>query len=173
MNKFSTWLTGLMLVLFCTTTALAFQYPLEARFAPLLIGVPGILLCLIQLGLDAVAASGRSFANIQIRPAPKIGNPDNALDGKQEFGSETAPRELAMWSYFLAFIGAVLAFGFYAVAPVMLVAYLHFEAGVNLPRTLAVAVAGTAILYLMFETFLSFELFPGFIMRLAMHSSGL
>jgi hypothetical protein len=173
-NKFSTWLTGLLLILFCSMTALAFQYPLGARMAPLVIGVPGIVLCLVQLGLDAIAASGGRFANIQLRPAPKLGKPDYAPDGKPEFGSEmTSRRELAMWCYFLAFIAGILVLGFYAVVPVVLVAYLHFEAGVIWPRALAAGVIGTAILYLTVERFLGFDLFPGFIMRLAMRLSGL
>ena len=168
MNKFSTWLTGLLLILFCTMTALAFEYPVGARIAPLVIGVPGILLCLIQLGLDAVAATGGRFASVQLRPAPKLGKPDYAPDGMPEFGFETTSRELAMWCYFLAFIAGILAFGFYAVVPVMLVAYLRFEAGATWPSALAAGVIGTAILYLTVETFFGFDLFPGFVMRLAM-----
>ena len=172
MSSFSTWLTALMLLLFSSMVALAFQYPPNARLAPLIIGVPGMLLCLFQLGLDAVNAQGGPFANHRFRFAPKIGRPDPPAEEPSEFGPHTVSRELVMWGYFLAFIAAVLALGFYAAVPVLLASFLYFEAGVRLPLALMTSAGGTATLYLIFGIALRLELFPGFVTRSVLQALG-
>ena len=55
-DNFSTWLTLIMLVIFTTMVLISLGYPAGARFMPLVVGIPGILLCLGQLVMDWFAS---------------------------------------------------------------------------------------------------------------------
>ena len=147
MNNFSSWLTALMLLLFLSMVAVAFQFPPNARLAPFIVGVPGMLLCVLQLGLYARNVPGGRFAKRRFRPAPKVGNPDSSIAQTPKFGPDTVARELMMWSYFGGFVAALLAFGFYVAVPVLLVLFLHRQAGVALRRAVMAGIGGTAALF--------------------------
>ena len=45
-------MTVFMLAVFTTMVVIAFSYPEGARFMPLTVGIPGILLCCLQIALD-------------------------------------------------------------------------------------------------------------------------
>jgi hypothetical protein len=174
MNTFSTWLTAIMLVIFTTMVALATQYPEDARFMPLVVGIPGIALCALQLGLDAVRAYDGHSLFYYFRSAPKAGKPSETEAGElPEFGPHTAKREWLMWSYVAAFIAAVLVFGFYVAIPIMLLTFLRREARKGWTFSLLLTGAATAVLYLAFAVVLRIELHPGFITALILHRIGL
>jgi hypothetical protein len=153
-NAFNTWFTGLLLLLFGAMVALAFQFPPDARLAPLIVGVPGTLLCSLQLAFDVIRAPGGRFA-------PKVGKPTAAALEARKFGPHTLSRELAMWGYFLTFVAVLLLFGFYVAVPLMLIAFLHFEAKINWTHSVLAGVGGTAMLYLTFDLLLHIELHTG------------
>ena len=46
-------MTLVMLAVFVVMVAIASRYPAEARFMPFVIGIPAILLCFVQLFMDA------------------------------------------------------------------------------------------------------------------------
>src|ERR1043165_7686873 len=53
MNKGSFFMGGVMLAIFTTMVGIAIiHYPAQARFMPLDVGIPGIVLCLLQLGFE-------------------------------------------------------------------------------------------------------------------------
>jgi len=150
-----------MLAIFTTMVAMAADFPPDARFMPLIVGIPGIALCLLQLALDALRA-GR-FATYRFRTAPKAGKPADLASDLPEFGPHTVSSELRMWIYFLAFIAAVLGFGFYVAVPIMLVTFLRREAKASWRLTLVLGGGATAVLYLMFSVLFHIRLHPGFI----------
>lgn len=172
MNTFSTWLTAVMLVIFGTMVGIATQYPADARFMPFVVGIPGIVLCLLQLALDAARAHDGHFLR-HFRSAPKAGKPAQAI-GLQapEFGPHTAKRELRMWAYVVAFIAGVLGFGFYVSIPIMLVTFLRREAETSWRSALLLGVGATIVLYLMFGVVLQIRLHPGFLTPLILHRFG-
>jgi len=166
MNTFSTWLTGLMLLIFATMVGVSLQYPEGARMMPLVVGIPGIALCLLQLALDARNAEAGAFG-YRFRAAPKAGKPAApavvipGLD--EEFGPHTVRRELVMLAYFVAFIAGVLALGFYVSVPVMLVTFLRREAESSWRLASILGLGATLVMYLTFAVVLHIRLYPGFV----------
>ena len=152
-------LTVLLLFLFAGMVAVASQYPSGARLMPVAIGLAGAALCLLQLALD-LGSLHRSRA---IHLAPKLGRPDGHDESGTGLGLHTRRKELAMWAYFLAFIGGLLALGFYVAVPAMLFFFLWHQAGVR-PLTAAVsAAAAGATMALIFGELFGFGLFPGLV----------
>jgi hypothetical protein len=164
MRNFSTFLTFVMLAIFTAMVAMAFGFPRNARFMPLIVGVPGMLFCLAQLVLDwrkaraiAVgAAPAQPVAALRGLELPDIGEP--ILSER-----EVVHREIVMWAYFLAFVAGLLLFGFWIAVPVMLVSFLRFEGGVSWKASLAAAIVASLTLYLVFEVTLRIRLHPGFV----------
>lgn len=150
MNRFTTWVTLAMLAIFATMVVIAWGYPPRARFMPFVVGLPAIGLCLLQLVLDLGAARRERLGE---GPAP--------LE-EEEFGRHTAWAELRTWAYFVAFIGAVLAFGFVVAAPVLILVYLWREAQVRPLIAAGAAAVFMLVMHLMFERLLGFVLHPGF-----------
>jgi Tripartite tricarboxylate transporter TctB family len=173
MNNFSTWLTAVMLLIFSTMVGIATLYPVDARFMPFVIGIPGIALCLLQLGLDAARANnGLLFRHFQT--APKAGKPvEDGPAELPEFGRHTAKRELKMWAYVVAFIAGVLVLGFYISVPAMLITFLRREAAASWRTTLLLGIGATVVLYLMFGALLQIRLHPGFLTPLILRGVGL
>jgi hypothetical protein len=78
-----------------------------------------------------------------------------------------------MWAYVVAFIGGVLALGFYVSVPVMLITFLRREAAASWRTTLLLGVGATVVLYLMFAVLLQIRLHPGFLTPLILRGVGL
>ena len=175
MNTFSTWLTGLMLLIFAGMVGIALQYPEGARMMPLVVGIPGIALCLLQLVLDAKNAEAGAFG-YRFKAAPKAGKPETAAIAvpgeEEEFGPHTVRGELTMGFYFVAFIAAVLVFGFYVSVPVMLISFLRREADASWRLTLGLGLGATLVMFLMFSVLLHIRLHPGFITPMVMRALG-
>ena len=172
MNNFSTWLTAIMLLIFTTMVGIATEYPADARFMPFVVGIPGIALCLLQLALDAVRAYDGQLTR-HFRTAPKAGKPVETGPAElPEFGRHTVKQELRMWAYVVAFIAAVLCFGFYASVPIMLITFLRSEAKASWRSALLLGIGATAVLYLMFGVVLQIRLHAGFVTPLILRGLG-
>ena len=132
-------LAGLMLAIFGAMVAAAFTYPTKAAFVPLVIGVPGTLLCLIQFGTELRAARTTAAT----APARDV------------------RREWVMYGWIVGFVASVTLLGFLIAAPLVLYAYLRFNA--KAPQWLAglIAAGGLALIYGVFEYTLGVELFEG------------
>ena len=159
--SFSTWLTIIMLVFFCVMVGLAMEFPAKARFMPLIVGVPGIGLCLIQLAIDLFHSPKSAFHGA---PRAGIAHEVPGLEPElPEYGPHTVRQEITMWVYFVAFVAGVLAFGFYVSIPVMLATFLRRQAESSWRMSLSLAVGATVVLYLLFGALLRIQLFPGFV----------
>jgi hypothetical protein len=154
-----------MLLVFGAMSLLAFRYPVEARLMPLIVGCLGFALCLLQLGFGF---GGASRLAAYFRAAPKLGRPGEAVDGYGGSGPASARLELIVWGYFLAFIAALLAFGFYIAVPALVFFYLWRQARVTWPRALFAGAGATAAMYFIFGEVLGFALFPGFVINTAL-----
>ncbi|NLS04260.1 hypothetical protein HGP14_12935 [Rhizobium sp. P32RR-XVIII] len=172
---FSTCLTVVMLVIFTSMVGLSFGFPAKARFMPLVVGVPGIALCLIQLAIDlfrspaapAAASVGQAIAAAS---SPESGSDEAELP---EFGPHTARQELVMAAYFVSFIAGVVAFGFYISVPIMLLTFLKRQAECSWKLSVALAAAATLVLYLVFGRLLGIELHPGLVTPWVLHALGI
>jgi Tripartite tricarboxylate transporter TctB family len=172
--SFSTALTFIMFLIFTSMVAISFDYPSKARFMPLVVGIPGIVLCLIQLAIDLFRSPAADTASSVGQSIAAASAPESSHQEElPEFGPHTARQEVIMWSYFVSFIAGVILFGFYISVPIMLLTFLRRQGEASWKFALAMAVIATLALYLMFGRLLGIELHPGFVTRWVMHALGL
>lgn len=138
-----------MFVLFAGACLMAMQLPQKAAFMPLLIGVPGTLLCAAQLVIDV----------IRVR-----------RDGSEFRAAETADdnsgqSETAAFLWLGLFSVALIGFGFVVGGPLIVGAFVRFSSRDSVPTALF-AMAGTfAVLYGVFIWLLELSLFRGLIIE--------
>ena len=130
-----------MVVLFAFFVAQAFFFRHEAAVMPLLVGLPGFILSLVQLIVEIRAHAGRN------EDKPIISGPEGTI---------------MLW--LAGFTLGVIAFGFVLGAPLLLAAYLYFVAG----ERLAVSVLGGGLcvaVMLGLERLLHIPLFEGLVIH--------
>ena len=129
--------SGIMVLVFATAVLLSFTYAPEARFLPLVIGIPGLILSVAQLVNEL-----RQNPGIVIIP-------------------EERRREARMFAWFIAFVGGLVLFGFLYAGPALVAAYLYFSGRERWYTATAAALVTWAILFGVFERFLGLPLFEG------------
>jgi len=178
-------MTLVMLVIFLLLVGIASRYPAQARFMPFVVGIPPILLCLLQLVIDA--RERRAANSVDTRSAAElaeekvwrlVGRPIEpqlvtALSGIEATPmsqQETARRELVLWGYFLGFIAGILVFGFWVAIPVFLVTFLRFQAKSSWRTSLLLGIGASIVLFLMFERGLKVQVHRGFVTEYVLDS---
>jgi len=130
---------GIMLLIFAVMVGFALTFPGEARFLPLVIGVPGLVLSLAQFVIE--------------------------LRGKEadEKAYTAADRmaELKMFGWFAVFIFGIILFGFPYGGPIIVALYLHFSWGEKWYVSLGAAAFSWAVLHGIFDYVLGLPLFEG------------
>lgn len=170
-------MTLFMLAVFATMVGIAFAYPEGARFMPLTVGIPGLLLCLLQIGLDfrrrpVVENEQDEIVEAQEKAAKLVGHSvefghAEIIDAPHDH-KEMVRREIVTWGYFLGFIAGVLLFGFYVAIPVFLVSFLRERAGATWARTLMLSGIASVAFYLIFAKGLGVVLYSGALTGLIM-----
>ena len=150
MNRGRIFMSALMLAIFASMVAVATQYPPQARFMPLVIGIPGLVLCIYQL-----------IVELRTRTEPARDVADSTV--AQTTVAAERRREVTLWSYFVALIAALILFGFWVTIPVFLTIYLRHAAGESWRFALGLGLAGSGILFLVFHKGLGVVLHGGFI----------
>lgn len=145
-------LTALMMTLvFSSMVLVATQYPPNARMLPMVIGIPGTLLCFIQLGFELLASHR------------KIAADDVAADFSMQ--SDKVKKEVIFFMWFPAFIVSVLLIGFIATTLVMVFLFLRLSQREPMKLSVALSLGGAAVIYLVFEVVLTMSLFEGALIR--------
>lgn len=166
------FMTLFMLLIFSTMVGVALTYPEGARFMPLTIGIPGILLCLVQIGLDlrrqpAAAGAQDEMKEAQEKAAKLVGH--NVEFGQAEVidaprdAKESLRREIVTICYFLGFIGSVLLFGFWISIPIFLLSFLRERAKASWQRSIFLTVFASTGFYFVFAKGLGVSLYTGMI----------
>jgi len=131
--------SGIMVVVFATAVGLSFTYAPETRMLPLVIGIPGLVLSIIQL-----------FNELRARPEPAV-------------TPEEHKREGSMFAWFILFVASLVLFGFLYAGPALVAAFLYFSGKEKWYVALIAAAFAWAVLYGIFEQFLGLPLFEGLI----------
>jgi hypothetical protein len=145
--------TLVMLVIFVIMTVLAFDFPSKGRLMPLMVGIPAVLLGLIQLILDYRAASANAKSGTATDSAPE----------KQEKAGKKGEYQMILWTT-LFFAGIVL-FGFVVASPVLVFAFLYFGSKESIKVSLISAVCTWAVIYFTFVKWFQISLFSGLILE--------
>ena len=135
-------ISGIMLVIFAAMVAMASSYTAEARFLPLVIGVPGLVLCIIQFVTELRTTPG---------PDEKVCTAADRL------------AELKMFGWFAVFVFGIILFGFPYAAPIIVALYLHFSWGERWYVSLGAAAFSWAVLHGIFDYVLGLPLFEGLV----------
>lgn len=172
-------MTVAMLAIFVVMVGIASTYPAGARFMPFVVGIPAIILCLLQMVLDARAAkagpeprdrrselekaeermsqmTGRQMTFEAARMAPEVTVSENPTGIRES-------RELLIWMYILAMVAGILFFGYTIAIPVFILLFLRWEAGCSWLKAALYAGIGSAALLATFSYGLNFHLHGGFI----------
>jgi hypothetical protein len=137
--------TLVMLGLFVGACLLALGLPSKAAFMPLLIGIPGALLCAAQLVID--------LRREATEPAAEAADSDG--EGLSE---------VASFVWLGLFAGALLGFGFIVGAPIIVAAYVKFASRDTWGSALFAGAGTFAVMYGMFIWLLELSLFQGLIL---------
>lgn len=175
------FMTVFMLAVFSTMVVIALSYPEGARFMPLTIGVPGILLCLLQIGVDlrrnrAVADDKDEIAEAEAKAAKLVGHDVHfehaaVIDAPHD-EKEMVRREIVTWAYFLGFIAGVLLFGFWVSIPLFLLSFLRERAKASWRKAIGYTVVASTAFYFIFAKGLGVSLYTGWITGLLMDRLG-
>jgi Sec-independent protein secretion pathway component TatC len=169
-------MTLFMLAVFAVMVGVAFTYPEGARFMPLTLGIPGLLLCLLQIGLDfrhkPTAHDKDEMQQAQEKAAKLVGRSvefgqTDVIDAPRS-EKEKVQREITAWAFFLAFVGGVMVFGFYASIPVFIAAFLRTQAEATWTKALTYSGIASVAFYLIFAKGLGVVLYPGAVTSLIM-----
>lgn len=132
--------TSGMLVIFAAMVSVAWGYPAQARFLPLLIGIPGIVLTSVQLLHD--------------------------IREKRETSKPVTRNELVLFGCFVGLVAGVILFGFWLTAPVFLVLFLRWHERENWLFTAGLTAAAWLVIYAVFDRLLEITLHTGFVTEL-------
>jgi hypothetical protein len=180
MKYSNSFMTIVMLTIFVVLVAVAAGYPARARFMPFVVGIPAIILGIVQLFLDARERHRKAHEVADTRSeAEKAEERVSAMVGRHvdfqishEFmagvgdempAEEMRRREIVMWSYFLAFIAGLILFGFWVAIPIFLVVFLRFQAKSSWLFSLSLGLGVTVVMYVVFERLFRVVLHTGLI----------
>ena len=146
-------MTAVMLAIFVTMVAIAWDYPPQSRFLPLVIGIPGIVLVLVQLYVDV----RRDVRGPRSSPTSRT-----KASGSHQ-GTSQLRRELVLFGYFVGLVAGVILFGFWLTVPVFLILFLRLHERDNWMFVISLTAVSWLVIYLIFDRLLEIALHPGFV----------
>lgn len=142
--------TFVMFALFAGMAAMALGMPEKTRFMPLLVAVPGAVLCLVQIIVDLLPAKG--------------GKAQAAHGEEHDEEVSTARAELLTFIWLGLFFLGILGFGFVVGGTVMVFAYLRFAGHEGWITSLIGGAAVLGVFFFVFGRLLEIILFEGLIL---------
>ena len=133
------FISGLVLLIFASAVGVSFTYVPEMRLAPLAIGIPGLILSLIQF-----------ITELRTKDAKRV--------SREEFH-----KELRMFAWFIGFVLGLIFFGFLYAGPLLVAGYLYFAGREKWYVVTLAGIACWAILYFGFDWGLGLPTWEGLI----------
>ncbi len=153
-----------MLAIFVAMVAMAATYPPDTRFLPFVIGIPGIVLALIQVASELID-SRRAAAPTAAAPARRATLRETTA-AKAEAILEPpgdVRREIVLLAYLVGLAAAVLVLGFWLAIPLFVIAFLRVHERETWTLTLALTATAWGVLYLVFDSVLGIIVHEGFL----------
>jgi len=136
----------MMFVVFATMSLIALSFPDKARLMPLIVGIPGTILALVQLLMELRSTLRQTAETTELVP-------------------ETIEAERQMFTWMFLFFFGILGFGFIYAAPLLVFGFLWFGKGESLKVGLVGGAGTWGILYGLFETGFQIPLFDGLLLE--------
>jgi len=140
-----------MFIIFLSMTLLALGYSDAARLMPLMIGIPGTILGLVQFIMEFRTAK----AELSIVPD----------DDNLQIQNEVKKNEIQMIVWMLLFFVGLLCFGFKYASPVLVFGFLYIGKKESLIIATVSAVCTFLVIFGFFEKSLEIPLFNGLIVE--------
>lgn len=134
-----------MLLIFLSMSLMALGFTEKARLMPLLIGIPGTILGIIEL-INEMRASAR-------------------LAASGDTSNDVTKAERAMFGWVISFFLAILCFGFMYAGPLLVFAFMLVGKKESLLVGVISAVGAWAVLFGFFEQTMEIPLFRGLIVE--------
>ena len=134
-----------MLLVFLSMSLMALGFTEKARLMPLLVGIPGTLLGIVEL-INEMRASAK---------LAESGDDSDAL----------TRAERAMFGWVFAFFVAILLFGFIYAGPILIFAFMLAGKKESLTVAVISGVGAWAVLYGFFQVAMEIPLFQGLIIE--------
>ncbi len=152
-----------MLAIFVGMVAMAATYPPETRFLPFVIGIPGIVLALIQVATEIVDA--RRAAAPAAAPARRATLRETTAAKAEAILEAPADvrREIVLLAYLVGLAAAVLMLGFWLAIPLFVIAFMRFHERETWTLTLALTATAWVVLYVVFDSVLGIIVHEGFV----------
>jgi hypothetical protein len=140
-------LCALLLAVFLGAAWLALDYPAVSRRFPLVVAVPGVALCAVQLRRD-------------LRPAAAGVAPEIGLAERTPLAAE-----LALVAWFVGFVVAAIALGIVVGGALAVFAFLRWRAHESLGLAAAWSAGAAGAVHLVFERLLGSVFFEGLLLE--------
>jgi len=137
-----------MLAIFAGMTLMALTFPEKAAFTPLLVGIPGVILCLAQLVFDL---TGRAH----------LAGPNSDGEFGDRDGDAISKREWFMFAWLAVFAVAVVGFGFHIGGSIVVFLYVRFGEREPWLNAVLAGVGTFLVVWLVFTRLLELPLFGG------------
>lgn len=151
MSSGRTATTLVMLAIFSAMSLLALGFPEKAAFTPLLVGVPGIILCAAQLAIDLRAQANAAGPDS-----------DEALAGRDD--DTMSRREWSMFLWLAIFTIAIVGLGFHVGGTLVVFLYVRFGEGEPWRNAVFAGVGTFLVIWLIFTKLLELPLFSGLLL---------
>ena len=137
------------LIFFCVFVYQAQEWRLQARLYPWAIGVPMLILAIVQVILDLKGVKAKE---------PSDGAPPTPMDF--QFTKDIDPvtarnRAVIMFSWLLGFFGLIYLLGFTIAIPLMMFAYFKFQGGESWVLSISLTVIAWFFFYGLFVKLLT------------------
>ncbi len=139
-----------MLGIFLIMTLLALDFPTKAKLMPLLIGIPAVLLGLVQLIIEYRAV------------AQELAEGGKQADAEKE-GKEGKKDEKQMIMWITVFFITILSLGFIYAAPILVFSFLYFGSKESMKIALISSVSTWLLMFVIFVEWFKISLFEGLI----------
>lgn len=139
-----------MLGIFLVMTLLALDFPTKAKLMPLLIGIPAVLLGLVQLIIEYRAV------------AQELAEGGKQADAEKE-GKEGKKDEKQMIMWITVFFITILSLGFIYAAPILVFSFLYFGSKESMKIALISSVSTWLLMFVIFVEWFKISLFEGLI----------
>lgn len=154
-----------MLAIFVGMVGMAMSYPYDARLLPMVIGIPGCLLALIQVGMEVAGARRRLPSPLNKSDMGAIGPEGPGAAEESPDPTSTIKLELVLLAYLVGLAVTVLLLGFWLAIPIFVIVFLRFHERESWRFSLALAAGAWAVLYGIFEYVLSIFVHKGFLVE--------
>lgn len=141
---------AVMLGIFAIMTVMALDFPTKARLMPMLIGIPAVLLGLVQFIIEY-----RAVAQELAEGGKKVDAEKEAKEGKKD------EKQMIIW--ITLFFITILSLGFIYASPILVFSFLYFGSKESLKIALISAVSTWLLMFIIFVEWFKIALFEGLI----------